>query len=147
MSTINNQNQVTEVSLSDLIPIYSNIRGVTQQMAVSQMLAFFTAQLGGSQGLVTQYSNPTATGFNVNVENLPNVWLIIRPLAVYANGTITLPAVPANLDTVNVVITQAVTTLVVDGNGNSVIGDPGMASANDTFTFRYDGVNKTWFRA
>lgn len=146
MSGINVQNKLPEVTNSTEIPVYANNYAATLSMTVFQLVEFINSQSGANSGLVTQYSNPTATGFNINVENNFNTWLIVRPLGSYAAGTLTLPATPVNLQSVNIVITADVTTLTVNGNGNSVIGSPASISANDVFSLRYDGVNKTWFR-
>lgn len=146
MSTINQQNQVASVSQNDLIPVYSNQYGVTQQMAVSQLTAYILGLIGGSNALVTQYSSPNATGFTVNAESVPNLWLLITPLAGYAAGAIVLPSLPVNQQQITVSCTQAVTALTVSGNGKTVNGAPTTLAANGTFTLRYDGVNQSWYR-
>lgn len=146
MSGINTQNRLPEVTLSTMVAVFAPNLQSTMFMTVFQLVEFINSQAGANSGLVTQYSNPDATGFNINVENNYSTWLIVRPVANYAAGTITLPATPVNLQSVNIVITADVTTLTVNGNGNSVIGAPSSISANDIFSLRYDGVNKTWFR-
>ena len=146
MSTINQQNQVASVSQNDLIPVYSNQYGVTQQMAVSQLTAYILGLIGGSNALVTQYSSPNASGFTVNAESVPNLWLLVTPLSGYSAGTIVLPALPVNQQQITVSCTQAVTTLTVSGNGKTVNGAPTTLAANGTFTLRYDGVNQSWYR-
>lgn len=146
MSTINDQNQVPSVNQSDLIPVYSNTYGVTQQMSVSQLSAYILSLIGGSNGLVTQYASPNATGFSVSLESVPNLWLVMTPLAGYAAGTIVLPSLPVNQQQICISTTQAVTTLTVNGNGKTVNGAPTTLAANATFSLRYDGVNQSWYR-
>lgn len=146
MSTIKEQNQVPSVNQSDLIPVYSNTYGVTQQMSVSQLSNYILGLIGGANGLVTQYASPNATGFTVNMESVPNLWLVLTPLAGYAAGTIVLPAMPVNQQQINVSCTQAVTTLTTNGNGKTVNGAPTTLAANATFSLRYDGVNQSWYR-
>ena len=146
MSGINTQNQVASINQSDLIPVYSNTYGVTQQMSVSQLSAYILGLIGGSNGLVTQYASPNATGFTVALESVPNGWLVLTPLAGYAAGTITLPALPVDQQQVAVSCTQSVTTLTVNGNGKTVNGAPTTLAANGTFSLRYDGVNQSWYR-
>lgn len=146
MSTINQQNQVASVSGSDLIPVYSNQYGVTAQMAVTQLTNYILALMGGSASLATQYASPNATGFSISSESIPNLWLIITPLAGYAAGTIVLPSSPVNLQQINVNSTQAVTALTVNGNGKPVNGAPTTLAANAFFSLRYDGVNQSWYR-
>lgn len=146
MSTINQQNQVASVNQSDLIPVYSNTYGVTQQMSVSQLSNYILGLIGGSNGLVTQYASPNATGFTVNVQSGANTWLVMTPLAGYAAGALVLPAMPVDQQQLCVSSTQAVTTLTVSGNGSSVNGAPTTLAANGTFSLRYDGVNQSWYR-
>lgn len=145
MSTINNQNQVASVSGSDLIPVYSNKYGVTQEMAVSQLVNYILGLIGGTQSLVTQYSSPNATGFSINAENKANLWLLITPLAGYAAGTIVLPSNPVDKQQISVSCTQSVGTLTVNGNGKVVNGAPASLSANGKFVLRYDGVTQSWY--
>lgn len=145
MSGINQQNQVNSVNGSDLIPVYANQNGVTAQMAVSQLSDYIIGLVGGTAALATQYSSPNATGFSISAESLPNLWLLITPLAVYAAGTIVLPSTPVNLQQITVSCTQAVTTLTVNGNGKTVNGAPTTLTANQSFSLRYDGVNQSWY--
>lgn len=145
MSGINQQNQVNSVNGSDLIPVYANQNGVTAQMAVSQLSDYIIGLVGGTAALTTQYSSPNATGFSISAESLPNLWLLITPLAGYAAGTIVLPSTPVNLQQITVSCTQSVTTLTVNGNGKTVNGAPTTLTANQSFSLRYDGVNQSWY--
>jgi hypothetical protein len=146
MSGINQQNTLPEVTASTEIPVYSGNYAATLRMTVWQLVQYINQTAGANSGIVTQYANPDADGFNVIVENNFKTWLICRPVTNYNDGAITLPATPVNLQEVDVIVTQDVTAFVVNGNGNSVIGEPLTISANDAFRLRYDGVNKTWFR-
>lgn len=145
MNQISQENQVASVSQSDLIPVYSNRYGVTQNMAVSQLSDYIIGLIGGEQGIVQQYASPNATGFSINLTSTPNLWLIITPLAGYAAGTLVLPSSPVNLQQFTVSCTQSVAALTVNGNGKTVNGAPASLSANGTFTMRYDGVMQSWY--
>ena len=146
MNVINQQNQVASVNQNDLIPVYSNQYGVTQNMAVSQLTSYILVLIGDSKALVTHYASPNATVFTVNSESVPNLWLLLTPLAGYASGTIVLPSLPVNIRQITVSCTQSVAALTVNGNGKTVNGAPSSLSANGTFTLRYDGVNQSWHR-
>lgn len=146
MSGINRQNKLPQVTDSTEIAVYANNYASTMSMTVFQLVEFINSQAGANSGLVTQYSNPDANDFNVIIENNWQTWLICRPAGDYALGAITLPATPVHLQNVDVIITSDVTTFTVNGNGNSVIGEPGSIAQNDFFSLRYDGVNKTWYR-
>ena len=98
----------------------------------------------------TQYAAPSSTGFSVQItDGSDNIHLILTPVAGYADGEIVLPAVGNVVDKQEVLVncTQAVTTLVVDGNGAvAVTGEPSGLSANDFFRLKYDLTVQTWYR-
>lgn len=96
-----------------------------------------------------QYESPTATGFNVQInDDNDDIHLILTPMAAYATGTITLPLNDNTIDQQEILIntTQAITSLTVDGNGATVIGEPMSLSANDFFLLKYDISSDTWYR-
>ena len=92
-----------------------------------------------------QVAEPSATGFSVTALNRSRVWLLIRPAAAYAAGTIVLPASPKDNQTLTVSCTEQITTLTVDGNGNTVSGAPSALSADSHFLLRFD-LNSGWHR-
>lgn len=97
----------------------------------------------------TQYSAPSATAFSVQVtDGSASIWLILTPLATYADGTVILPALASSVNKQEVLVncTQIVTNLVVDGNGSTVVGAPTTLAANDSFRLRYDSVLSTWYK-
>lgn len=99
--------------------------------------------------LLSYYSAPSATGFTTTVPDTDdNYWVILTPVAGYANGTIVLPSatVAADQQTVNVNCTQAVTTLAITSAGGTVTGAPTTLAANAYFTLRFDAVTSTWYR-
>lgn len=117
------------------------------QRASMETLAEYIGELLNVGGITTQYAAPSATGFSVSLDDVTTtIWLVLTPVAGYAAGTLVMPAAPANQQTVNVNCTQAVTTLTVSGNGNTVTGAPTTLAANAFFTLRYDETLSTWFR-
>lgn len=104
--------------------------------------------------LLTQVAAPAASGFSVTVVALANgkiynVWLLLKPTAGFAAGTIVLPAVTSCTDQqeVSVSCTQQVVALTVDGNGATVTGEPSSLAADATFKLRYNLASTTWHRA
>ncbi len=142
----------------------------TSQLNGADLLAIFAQQNGGNSALsltlfaewlsdnitvegdgkVTQYSAPSATGFTATITDSSNsAWLILTPLATYANGTIVLPPAASAADKQEVLVncTQIVTALSVTSSGATVTGAPTtLAAANAFFRMRYDAVLTTWFR-
>lgn len=149
MTTINQLSAADSLSNSDQVPIYSNINGDARKASMSLLKSFVLSDATASDDKVTQYSSPAATGFTVTVNNSSSsVWLILTPLAGYAAGTITLPAVANCVDRQELLVnsTQAVTTLTIGANGATVIGAPTTLAANAFFRLRFDAVLKVWYR-
>lgn len=155
MPTINQLTRATDLSAGDLLPLFSTDDGDARAAAVSVLQAYLQANLSFSDAAdyVSQYSAPSATGFNVAVtdgaDNNTNVHLILTPLAGYANGTITLPAKAGLVDKQEVLVncTQVVTALAIGLNGASgAIGAPTTLAANAFFRLKYDAVTFNWYR-
>lgn len=149
MPTINQLSAVDEVVSSDQVPIYSSENGDARKASMAVLLAFMKGQITANDDKLTQYAAPSATGFTVTVNNDSlSVWLILTPVAGYAAGTLTLPAVANCVDRQEVLVnsTQAVTALTIAGNGATVTGAPTTLAANGYFRLRFDAVTKTWYR-
>lgn len=152
MSNINQLSAQTQITSSDLVPIWSGYNGDTRRVSFGEILTYLVANLGGARAMVTQYAAPNATGFTVTIAppvNGTSTWLLLTPLAGYAAGTIVLPAQSTAVDGQEVLLnsTQAVTTLTVSGNGAiAVNGAPTTLAANAFFRMKYDGVNRSWYR-
>ena len=124
MTTINQLSAVDAVVSSDQVPIYSSSNGDARKASMSVIKDYVLSDATVADDKVTQYAAPAATGFTVTVNNSSDsVWLILTPLAGYAAGASTLPAVANCVDRQEVLVntTQAVTTLTVSGNGATVI--------------------------
>lgn len=153
MSTINQLSAVTQLSVSDLIPIFSTQNGDARKASIGALAAAIQALLTApANSMATQYFAPNATGFAVTIsplENGENVYLLMTPTADFAAGTITLPPLANCADGQEVLVssTHAVTTLTVAGNGATAVnGAPTALTANGFFRLRYDGVSQSWYR-
>lgn len=149
MTTINQLSAVDTVASSDQVPIYSSGNGDARKASMSVIKTYVLSDATVADDKVTQYASPAATGFTVTVNNSSaSVWLILTPLAGYATGTITLPAVANCVDRQEVLVntTQSVNSLTVDGNGATVIGVPTTLAANAFFRLRFDAVLDVWYR-
>ena len=151
MTDINQLTAQDTLSASDLLPIWSGENGDTRRVSLGTLLTWLVSQLGSAAGMITQYAAPGATGFSVSLAppvNGTSVFLLLTPLAVYAAGTIVLPAQSTCIDGQEVLCTttQAVTALTVGGNGAvAVNGAPTTLTANGSFRLRYDGISRSWF--
>jgi hypothetical protein len=151
---ISQYSTVDTPSGGDLIPLYDISNSDTRKLSLTALATYINGLNTSTSGLksesTTQYSSPSATAFNTQVtDGSANIWLLLTPLAGYAAGTITLPAIANVVDKqeVTVVCTQDVTTLTVAGNGaTGVVGEPSGITANDYFTLKYDELYDTWYR-
>lgn len=158
MTQINKLSAVDSVQVGDQLPIFSTENGDARKAAMSVLLAYMQANLtfpsfSGQGAYTTQYSSPSATGFNVTItdgaDDNTNVHLILTPTAGYAAGTITLPPVAGLVDKQEVLVncTQQVTALTINGNGaTAVTGEPTSLAADDFFRLKYDLPSQTWYR-
>ena len=140
------------ISSSSQIPFNDTSNGVDRRASVADLAAVLEPLMStGAGDFITQYAAPNATGFSVAIApptNGASMWLLMTPLAGYAAGTITLPALAscANGQELLVNSTQAVTTLTVAGNGATVNGAPTTLAANAFFRLRFDTVLASWYR-
>lgn len=135
-------------ALSDLSLIWDAANSDWRLSTLSNIQTLFDSD-DTTDRPVTQYLSPL-TGFNVTVtdggSDTQDVHLLLTPAGTLATGTITLPAVPVDKMTVLVTTTNAITTLAVSANGNTVRGEPSTLAADGYFTLKYDSVNSTWYR-
>ena len=133
------------------IPFYDGVNGGDRRCSLSDLLAVAgTSDTSGPS--ITQYSAPAASGFSVAIAppvDGQSVWLLLLPAAVYATGTITLPALASCTDRqeIEIVSTQNVTALTVAGNGATVNGGPTALTALVPKKLRFDAVTSSWYPA
>ena len=146
---IDRLSSVSALTTADLIPLFSGAIGSDAKATLGLLVTWLQAQLTADTAFTHQYSAPSATGWAVTVAppaDGGNVYLLLTPTAGFAAGTVTLPAAAVHGQEVVAACTQAVTTLTVAGNGNTVNGAPTTLAANGFFRLRYDGVLDTWNR-
>ena len=149
MPTINELNAATQVSGSDLLPIFSQSNGDARKLSLANFANWLAGQMASSNNLVTQYAAPSSSGFTVQVQDASNsVWLVLTPTGTMASGQIKLPALASSVDKQELLVntTNAVTALSFDGNGSTVTGAPSTLAAGGFFRLRYDAVTSTWYR-
>lgn len=150
MPQINQLSAVSSLNLGDLLAIFSTNNGDARKASLSVLLDFIQENIG-QVGFVTQNAVVSSSGFNVQVaDNGSNIWVILRPVADYAAGTITLPALANAVDgqEVKLFTTRQVTSFTVDGNGAvDVLGEPSTLVANGYFTLRFDASSNSWYRS
>jgi hypothetical protein len=149
MSTINQLNAVDSLSVADLAVIYSSNNGDARKASLSLLAAFIQSQITAADDKVTQYAAPSASGFNIQVNNAgENTWLVLTPTGGFAAGTLTLPALANVLDRQELLVncTQSIAALTIAGNGATVTGAPTTMAANGYFRLRFDTITDTWYR-
>lgn len=144
---------IEKLSLKDAVTASTvfaiNVNGQDYRVLASDLLTYLEANISVAGAFVSQYSAPSATAFSTAItDSDQNTWLILTPVAGYADGEIVLPATANCVDGQEILVncTQAVTTFVVDGNGSTVTGEPATLAANAYFRLRFDAVTSTWYR-
>lgn len=152
MTTINKLSALDAIAAGDQLAVYDNSNGDARRSSITLLQTFMQDNLTFSTATdyTTQRSSPSATGFTVLItDGADSIHLILTPIATFATGTITLPAVANAVDKQELLLncTQIVTTLTVGGNGATVTGAPTtLATANEFFRLKYDLQNTTWYR-
>lgn len=152
MATINQLSSIDTLAAGDLLPVYDASNSDARKASISTLQSYLESNLDipNDTEFTTQYAAPSATGFDVQItDGSASIWLILTPIASYAAGTITLPAVANCADKQEILVncTQAVTALTVAGNGaNDVIGEPTTLAANAYFRLKYDSNSTNWYR-
>lgn len=142
-----------KLTAADLIVIWSSRNQKYRGLPSSGLLEYLEENLNieaGKPDYEVDYSAPTADAFNAVVPNTSaSSWLILTPDAIYASGTITLPAFANAIDKQEALVTttEEVTAITVDKNGaTGIYGAPTTLSAGDSFTMRFNLATKSWYR-
>lgn len=148
MSSINSLNSLDSISDSDNFVVYSTKNADARKISAFNLSEYLQSKITSIDDKITQYYAPSTFGFNFQiVDSTESVWAIMTPSGDLSSGTITLPNSLKCKDKQEILIicTKAITSLIVDGNGSSVIGAPTSLTANQSFRLRFDGVTKTWY--
>lgn len=148
MPTINQLNTVSVINSSDQFPFYQSSDGYTKRVAASILAQYVASTITVNDNKITQYSAPiSASTVQIN-DNSNNTWLILTPSSTLATLTLKLPLLANCVDKQEILVncTQIVTSLTINANGSSILGEPTSLAANDYFTLRYDIVLHTWYR-
>ena len=151
MVQIKDLTNLDSVADGDQIPVYSQVNGDVRRVSVANLSKAVGVSNQNNQNEVTQYEQPTATGFSVAVGSVSsNVWLRLTPTGAFAAGTIVLPPITSLVDGQRILVTStnSITTLTINTNtaGVQVVGQPTTLAANGFFTLKYDSITKTWVR-
>lgn len=139
--------QGTPTSASQ-VPFYDPDNGVDRRCSVADLQA--AMGVSAVAGPVTQYASPGASAFSITIApptDGDSMFLLVKPLALYAAGTLVLPT---GVDGQEVIVHYAgfgVTALTVTpAAGESVSGAPTTMAAGAFFRLRFDEVNNLWCR-
>jgi hypothetical protein len=148
--SINNLNQGSPSTASQ-IPFYDPSCGQDRKCSVSDLAKLVA---NAAAALVTQYASPNVSGYTVTVQppqGGQSVWLVLTPVADYANLTLVLP-IGADKQEVQVSTTHAVSSVLtvngatVGAGQQPVNGAPTTLTAGGLFRLRFDGVTGSWYR-
>lgn len=136
---------------TDEIPLFSPTQRDTRKATLPQLAAYIQT-LNEGEPDTTVYSL-AATGNAVTVVALPaapgaGVWVQLTLNSPASTATIILPGIDDRALDQEVLFTstQAISSVIVNGNGGIVLGAPTTLYANGFFRLRYDNISNTWYR-
>ena len=141
-------NVTQTVSSGDLLPVYSQTKGMTMAAALSTIAAYIQTLLTSPLTYVPIYSVPlTGTVIPDNGQTY-NKWIIIQPAGTIAALTVTFPPFGVAIDgqEIQLTSTQTITALTISAVGSSVIGANAGLSTTTPITFKYNQPLNVWFR-
>jgi hypothetical protein len=141
-------NTVNDLSLSDLIIIFTNANGDSRKSSINTLLNKFREEFTRPDYETTIYVPTTGFVQDVGQDGL-NRWAIFRPTTSLATGEILLPSPSVASDGQEHIVTSTlqITSFTVDGNGaSSVYGVPSSLAAEDDVKFRYNKQTTSWYR-
>lgn len=144
MTTINQLSRLDTLTAGDLVPVWATSKGDDRAAAMSVLLQYMQDNLVFPRDKATQIEEPNANGFSIQV-NSDTSWLLLKPVALYATGTITLPAEPMDKDQVVISTTQTIGVLTINSTVVTVPRPAGVLEAHHGTTMKYDAVSKNWF--
>lgn len=141
-----------QLSVGDLIPIWSSNASDTRRVSITALVNFMMAQIAENSGFRTQYAAPISSGFSITIAppvDGTSTFLLLTPAGSLPAGAIALPLLANCIDGQEVLVacTQPVTALTVSGGGAiAVNGAPVTLAANSFFRLRFDFISKSWYR-
>lgn len=101
----------------------------------------------GVQKDKTEYLDLPSSNFSYNFKNETNNFhLIITLSGTLANGTIVFPLNPTDKQTIAITCSHAITTLALNGNGNTIVSPVTTLSAGGFIRYKYDDLTQKWYR-
>lgn len=148
MATINQLEtaSTSELSSSDLLPIYKTSSGSARKLSLSGLISYFQTNFTSPSYTAARYT--PSSGETITLSSAQTTWVLLRPVGTLATLTIVLPgtAVAADGQEILVTTTEVVTSLTVNGNGASEVnGAPSSLADNGTFKLRYDTLTTSWY--
>jgi hypothetical protein len=141
-------NTVNDLSLSDLIIIFTNANGDSRKSSINTLLEKFREEF--TRPDFDDTINSPINGFSISLNTTgKNEWLILTPASTLATGTIVFPTVAESSDGQEILITcsQDVTSLTIDpSDASGFFGAPTTIQTNQPIHFRYKKTLKSWFK-
>lgn len=144
MTRINQLSRLDTVQNGDLLPVWATNKGDDRAAAMSVLLTYMQNNLTFPRDKSTQREEPAAEGFTVRVKS-DTSWLLLRPAATYAAGTVILPPEPKDQDQVVISTTTTISVLTISSDIVSVPRPAGILEAHHGITMKYDAVLKNWY--
>lgn len=149
MPTINQLSQVSQVSGSDIFPLYSSTNGNAVSASMATLASYMQGTISNFDDKITTYYSPlTAATIAMNTTGASE-FMIITPAGTISALTLNMPVSSQRVDKQELLFfsTRIITALSINTFGASLnSGTISPIAANGFFTLRYCGVVSAWFR-
>lgn len=133
-----NRLTTTDIQIGDSIPFYSNQNGSPRKAPVSQLISLIEQQLVLNPNVIVL--QPT-NNFTITIEtDKAFTNLILEPTTTIASGTVNIPSIASNGQTITVSTTEQITALSVPQSANA----PTSMGVDDSFTLLYSSQLGKW---
>ena len=146
MTTINQLSRIDTLADGDLAPVWATSKGDDRAAAMSVLLTYMQNNLTFPKEKATQTETPNVEGFTIQV-NPGTSWLLLMPTALFAAGTVTLPAEPVDKDEITISTTQTIGVLTINSTVVTIPRPASVLTAHNAITMKYDAVSKNWYVA
>lgn len=149
MATINQLSPITSSNITgaSLLALYDSSNGDARKMSLTSLLTWLYSNFARQDYLTTVVT--PADGFTETVEQDGlSRWVLLRPTASLATGTVVLPAPSVASDGQEILVTTTyqIASFALNGNGaTAVYGAPNVLGAEDKFTMRYNALTSSWY--
>lgn len=151
MPQMQNLEYTNTVATSDQVVIWKSQYGQPMRLSVGALIDLAASEAEEevvADLWVTINSAPDEEGAEVTITSgSDNYFVVIEPDSGYAEITVVFPAIADTADhqMIKIVVTNPPTTLTLDGNGGTIVGNYPAGTAYFALEYMLDKPNENWY--